>query len=302
MRIINTVAVMFVVLVIFGVSIVHASECDDQYFKGRRPEPVNAAMKTRLTPVCSPNGFESINWGLSRTGLWSAEHLTPERVANGKRMKRVDSFHEDDTVPSSDRASLSDYARSGFDRGHLSPNKDMDSKRTQEACFTLANMVPQNPDNNRNLWEGIESSVRQYVTDHGDVYVITGPIFPGHGQQAEFLKGRVMVPINMYKIVYDPRLNKAAAYLTKNAPGMAWEQKSIAEISDLAQINFFPWMSDRQKNERGLDLPTPTPHGYSGKGGFHNEASSGGEGYKSEAASGAYHLFRTAHTLSRFFH
>jgi len=296
---------LFFIMAIFATSVVHANGCDDQFVKGQRPIPVNPVMKTRLTAVCEPNGFESMNWGVSRSGLWSAEHLTPQRVRDGKRIKRVDSFHEEMSVPVADRATLNDFLRSGYDRGHLSPNKDFGDSKSQEACFSLANMVAQNPDNNRNLWEGVESAVRQYVLDHGDVYIITGPIFPGHGQQAEFLRRRVMIPINMYKIVYDPRLNKASVYLTKNAPGMAWESKSVSEISELAQIDFFPWMSDSDKRNARLDLPTPTPHGHGGhsEGGGQSEGGQGsGYSHAGSEVGGALRAAHYAHMAARFFH
>jgi endonuclease G len=244
----------------FSVNAVETA-CADQYAGGVRPIPRNQVMKTRLTPVCSPGGFEAINWGVSKTGLWSAEHLTPERVESGRKMKRTDSFHVEDSASSSDRAELGDYARSGFDRGHLAPNKDMGDVRTQGDCFTLANMIPQNPNNNRVLWEGVEESVRRYVRENGDVYILTGPIFPARGQQADFLNSRVLVPTQIYKIVYDPRKGLAAGYLVNNAPGMNYEERTVADISELAQIDFFPWMNSQQKRYSVLQLPEPKPHG-----------------------------------------
>lgn len=251
--------VLFFILCL-STMIVQANECDDQYVNGERPIAINPSLQKGLQPVCSPNGFEAMHWGPSRTGLWAAEHLTTERVRAGKKLSRKDAFHEEESIPASSRATLNDYKRSGMDRGHLAPNKDMGDLRTQADCFSLANIVPQDSNNNQNLWEGIESAVRSYVMSHGDVYIITGPIFPGHGQQAKWLKGRVLIPIQMYKIVYDPRTRKAAAYLAQNQPGMEWENKSIAEISEIAQIDFFPWMTKKQKQVK-LDLPTPTPHG-----------------------------------------
>lgn len=242
---------------------VQANDCTDQYVKGVRPVTMNTAMQKGVQIVCSKDGFEVMHWNASKTPLWAAEHLTPERVRNGSQLDRKNSFHEEESIPPADRATLSDYARSGFDRGHMAPNKDMGDRRTQGDCFTLANMIPQDPNNNQNLWEGVESAVRTYVLEHGDVYILTGPIFPGHGQQANFLKGRVLIPDQVYKIVYDPRLDRAAAYLAYNKPGMNWESKSVTEISSLAQIDLLPSMNSAQKQVK-LDLPTPTPHGHGG--------------------------------------
>jgi len=46
--------------------------------------------------------------GISRTPLYSAEHLTQEKLA--KPLSRTDSFHPEATFPARDRAELSDYS------------------------------------------------------------------------------------------------------------------------------------------------------------------------------------------------
>ena len=53
------------------------------------------------------------------------------------------------------------FARSGFDRGHLSPNGDMPDRDSQAESFSLANMVAQVHANNAGIWADIESAVRQ---------------------------------------------------------------------------------------------------------------------------------------------
>ena len=259
-----------IMLLIFSAMPAQANECDGQYANGIRPQIINPTMRQKDYTVCSPNGFEAMSWGLSRTALWSAEWLSAERVSQGRQITRVDSFHAEDSIPPADRAELADYRRSGYDRGHMAPNKDMGDTITQGACFTLANMIPQNPQNNRNIWEGIEEAVRSYALDHGGVFVITGPIFPGHGQQAEWLNGRVLIPVALYKIVYDPHTGKAAAYYTDNSGDQRWAEKGVAEIEAMTQINFFPWMSTEQKTTPGWILPTPTPHGHGGEGEKHH--------------------------------
>jgi endonuclease G, mitochondrial len=117
--------------------------------------------------------------------LWSSEHLTRERVEEAHTQRRVNEFHPDPNLPPDERAELSDYARSGFNRRHMAPSGDMPDPRSQEESFSLANMVPQNPDSNRHLWERIETAVRDLARRDGELYVVTGPIIPH-----EALRGR----------------------------------------------------------------------------------------------------------------
>jgi endonuclease G len=155
-----------------------------------------------------------------------------------------------------ERAELKDYSKSGFDRGHMAPNADMPSVAAQRQCFTLANMIPQDPDNNRHLWEGIESTVRTLAKNSGELYVISGPLYLGSSIRQ--LNGRLLVPTNMFKIVYDPNSQRGAAYYVNNEPGNEWQVLSISEVEKLTGIDFFPTLTRAAKNKK-LKLPDPAP-------------------------------------------
>lgn len=236
--------------------------CEVQYFQGASPEIRNPAIQRETRKVCA-SGFALAHSGISRTPLWSGERLTRDRVIGAENMKRRNSFHTEEELPEIERAELKDYSRTGYDRGHMAPSGDMPDAQSQYESFSLANMIPQNPDDNRRLWEGIESAVRTLVKREGDLYVITGPLF--EGASLKQLHGRVMVPTRIYKAVYDPKRREAGAYLVNNAPGMAYEVVSVAAIEKLSGLDLFPGMSSQIKG-RAMNLPSPTPHGYgSGK-------------------------------------
>lgn len=158
-------------------------------------------------------------------------------------------------MPVTERAKLKDYSRSGFDRGHMTPSGDMPDEQSQYDSFTLANIVPQDPKNNRGIWEGIESAVRHLTEQRGELYVITGPLFVGSSVQQ--LNGRVLVPTHIYKLVYDLKRNEGAAYLMKNVDTRDIQQMSVEEIGKMAGFDFLPAI----KSSR-LALPIPTPYGY----------------------------------------
>lgn len=252
-----------------------AAECPQHFADGKAPIIVNQKLTPSTDKLCY-QGFAVLHSGITKTGLWAAEHLTRERLNSARGLPRTNSFHPDDNLNHGNRAELKDYARSGYDRGHLAPSGDMPSTSAQDESFSLGNMIPQNPDNNRNLWEGIESAVRTYVKDKGELYVITGPIFEGANLQR--IGGRVLVPTHVFKAVYDPSKRIAGAYIANNAPGMEYQAVTIAELEKRIGINLFPGMVQRTKDS-GMKLPAPTPHGFGGRGkgkGFsysNNEAS-----------------------------
>ena len=64
-------------------------------------------------------------------------------------MARANTFHPDPSLPPGERAELSGYARSGFDRGHMSPSGDIPDEWSQDESFSLANMIPRTRTGNR---------------------------------------------------------------------------------------------------------------------------------------------------------
>jgi endonuclease G, mitochondrial len=168
--------------------------------------------------------------------------------------ERKDTFHEESRLPPDERADLDDYARSGFDRGHLAPAADMPDRQAQHESFSLANMIPQDPQSNRGLWSGIESAVRGLARKSGELYVVSGPIF--QGATLRRLRGRVLVPTHIFKAVYDPKRNQAGAYLVENADGDQWRSVSIAELQQITGIDPFPGLAPLVKDQ-AMALPEP---------------------------------------------
>jgi endonuclease G len=174
-------------------------------------------------------------------------------------MRRQNAFHEEPRLPAVDRSELADYARSGFDRGHMAPSGDMPDPESQHESFSPANMIPQDPDDNRHLWESIESAVRELSMRDGEVYVVTGPIFQGATLQR--LHGRVLVPTGVFKAIYDPKRNAAGAYVVDNAPGRVWKAVSLLELQKLVGIDVFPALPPNVK-ENAMRLPQPESYGH----------------------------------------
>jgi endonuclease G len=206
--------------------------------------------------------------GLTRGPLWSAEHLTAEGLAHARGTARKGTFHADERLPADDRAALSDYTRSGYDRGHMTPSGDMPDAEAQQQSFSLANVVPQTAALNRNVWEGIESAVRHLAERDGELYVVTGPAF--QGGQLKSLKGRVLVPTATWKAVYDPAAQGAAAYSCTNVSRPKCITLSVAALARETGIDPLPAIAARIK-QTAMTLPPPEPSHYARSGRVHGQ-------------------------------
>jgi endonuclease G len=229
------------------------TSCPEHFAGGQAPDLVNQKLAAKTRDICY-SGFALKHSGVTRTPLYSAEHLTLDRLAQAKGMKRNSKFYPDPHIPPSERAELRNYARSGYDRGHVAPSADMYDVQSQQECFSLANMVPQDPKNNRGEWEGIESGVRKLTRERGDLYVVTGPIY--QGVNILRIGGAVMVPTQLYKAIYDPARQEAGAYLVDNAPGAKPVRVSIVDLEKITGISLFPAVSDQAK-ANAMRLPEP---------------------------------------------
>uniref|UniRef100_A0A0H3WXS6 Endonuclease n=2 Tax=Pandoraea faecigallinarum TaxID=656179 RepID=A0A0H3WXS6_9BURK len=231
--------------------------CGNHYWAGTAPDITNSAMTRAAREVCF-GAFGVMHSGVTRTPLWSAEHLTRAGLSDARQISRVNNFHAESRLPPGERAELRDYVRSGYDRGHMAPSADMPDAQAQSESFSLSNMVPQNSENNRYLWAGIESSVRKLAQDRGELFVISGPLFKG--KTITQVGNRVMVPTQLFKVVYDPKRKQAGAYLVANEATGDYSVVSVAELETLAGIDFFPGMPASVK-QTAMSLPRPKAAG-----------------------------------------
>lgn len=175
----------------------------------------------------------------TKVATYVVEHITLDHLT--KSAARKNDFREDPEVPVEYRSTLEDYAKSGFDRGHMAPAADMTYNVTaMSESFYLTNMMPQVPGNNRGVWKYLEEYTRFWVQNKGEVYVITGTIF---GDTPKMMKS-VAIPEFVYKIVIDPKSGKQIAYLFSNEkldPNLIDNYAvSVADIESYTGINFSP--------------------------------------------------------------
>ncbi|WP_028310996.1 DNA/RNA non-specific endonuclease [Derxia gummosa] len=189
------------------------ADCPQFFPSGRAPQIPNASARAPRE-LCF-DAFAVLHSGQSKTPIFSVERLTREQLADAADEERTNRFYPEARLPSADRAQLDDYQGSGFDRGHMAPAADMPTAQAMAQSFSLANMVPQAPQNNRRAWAAIEKATRQYVKRAaGPVFVFSGPVFEGRAETIG--PDRVWVPSYLFKVVYDASTRRAWVHWIAN--------------------------------------------------------------------------------------
>lgn len=229
------------------VQAVAAPACSQLVPNAEFPVLTNQKMAPRTRLVCYSD-FVLLHSGITHGPLWSAERLTRNRVESARNQTRTNKFYEEPALPAGDRATLADYKRSGFDRGHMSPAGDRFSPEAMAESFTLANIVPQNRENNQHLWARIESAVRKIAMKNGEAYVITGPMFAGSPLRT-IGATRVIVPTQLFKLVYVPSARTAFALVVDNTDTNRYDVKTVHELESMSGIRF-PGIPEALKDQR----------------------------------------------------
>ena len=224
-----------------------APACSQFVPDGQFPTLTNQRMAPKTRVLCYSD-FVVLHSGVTHGPLWSAEHLTRDHLEAAKDMTRTNRFFEDDRLPEGEGATLADYRRSGFDRGHMSPAGNRWNAQAMAESFSLANIVPQNRDNNQRLWAHIETAVRKLAMKYGEAYVVTGPLFTG-AQLQTIGATRVLVPTQIFKVVYVPSQQLAFAIVADNVATDRYEVKSVHELEAMSGIRF-PGIPEDLKDQR----------------------------------------------------
>lgn len=244
-----------IVLAAATFSSVHAAETGfagcSQFFANDKAPVVSTGVGEQRA-ICFTS-FALLHSGQSKTAVFTAERLTADSLAAGKGLKRTDRFYEEARLPRSERSTLSDYksriagpdGELRFDRGHLVPAADSATEEAMAQSFSLANMVPQSPQNNRGPWADIEKATRKYVSRaKGDVFVYTGPVYT---KPVTVLgPNKVWVPTYLYKLVYDASANRAWAHWIENTDSARVTKPiSYKELVERTGIEFLPGLNPK---------------------------------------------------------
>lgn len=176
-----------------------------------------------------------------------AWELTRDEAQSQKTSRHSASFAPDPEVEGC--ATLDDYRRSGYDRGHMAPAGDMkwDSVAMQSS-FLLTNISPQAHDLNQGSWRALEEKCRDWAVRDSAIVIVCGPIFDSHPAPTIGQTG-VAVPDRYFKVVLAPYADppRAIGFVMPNGKvpgGMQTSAMPVDDIEALTGYDFFPALPD----------------------------------------------------------
>lgn len=181
--------------------------------------------------------------------LWASYHITRDSILI--KNKRSNKFVEDKEVPTEYRSTLSDYKKSGYDRGHISPNAALDfTIKSMNETFLLSNISPQIGGFNRQGWKHLETYVRKWGVLRGELYITTGSLFE---EDRGYIGNKVIIPSHYYKVIFDPINKDSIAFIM---PHKKLKKKDIAnyivsvdEVESRASLDFNSMIDDSFEEE-----------------------------------------------------
>ncbi len=209
--------------------------------------------------LCYRESYEQAEWSAYCLRDWMLQ----------KNAKRTNDFRPDPQIEGGS-ATLADYKKSGYDRGHLTPAGDMVfSREAMSETFYMSNMCPQAAAFNRGIWKDLEDQVREWVRLYGAAYVVSGPVLSKPASEYPFIgQSKVAVPDFFYKAIlvpiYEDGLDQAGADAldacadviaiafvipNKACEGDFWRYaKSVDEAEEITGLDFFPLLEDDVEN------------------------------------------------------
>jgi endonuclease G, mitochondrial len=161
------------------------------------------------TELVAHDGYVLRHSSTDKIPLWVCEFVEADQLTG--KASRYNNFQPDPLLKPGQRAELTDYKGSGFDRGHQAPAGDQTKDaRLKAETFYLSNMAPQVPAMNQQIWRELEDHVRHWMIGRGSGFIITGGMFydpdeedphTAHGVIRHRVIGNgVSVPTHFYKI------------------------------------------------------------------------------------------------------
>ncbi len=184
-------------------------------------------------------GEFAIGWSDSlRHPVWCAYHVKPH--ARFEAGKRRPSFRCDPAIPAAPRPD--DYTKSGYDRGHMTPNYAIATRYGDEErrkTFLMSNIAPQTPALNRGVWREVEHRIADlWTARYGEIWVIVGCISSQYGRETLGATD-IDVPTDFYQVILAQEgmdVRALAVLFRQDVTWREWPARNIISIDELERL------------------------------------------------------------------
>lgn len=239
----------FAMAMVIGFFVFTAGTKDKSQTKAGRFEDCNLlrVIIPDETPelICNYTGFTvSFNpsWHVPNYVVWE---LTGAET-NGTQ-PRSNRFASDPDVYGC--ATLADYRRSNFDRGHMAPAADMKwSAQAMTDCHYLTNIVPQDHRLNAGRWNSLEQKCRSIAQRDSAIIIIAGPVLSDCINRT-IGASQVAVPDRFFKVIFAPYANppRAVGFVMPNrevADPISAMAMTVDQVEEITGFDFFSELPD----------------------------------------------------------
>jgi endonuclease G len=209
-----------------------------------------------------------------RVPLFTAERVDAHRL---KKVPRTDCFRPDPRIKSVEASAPSDYDEPIFDQGHLAAFANQDTSQIAgNNSFIMSNMVPQNCQFNRGIWQILEGLTRQWAGERKTVFVISGSIFDRDGDhrrdhdtqvarmRARNGSARVAIPTAFFKVIVEKRPDGTHSALSLVLPhnqenpnekaALTYLSSHISTLANIEALTGFRFTPETETIDESVDL------------------------------------------------
>lgn len=196
------------------------------------------SQKPNVTRECR-EGYYISHDNDARIPVWGAWQVRYDRV-NGC-WPRTNAFARNQHLPYS--ATPSDYAGSGYDKGHLAndAHQTWDEGPSYES-FLMTNMMPQLPGLNRGIWKLLETATGAWAFERKTTLIVYAGAIYDSSSDPKIGRSGVVIPQGFFKIIIDQQTNEALAFVFPHredlGKDLARVQTTIADIERFSGITF----------------------------------------------------------------
>ena len=185
---------------------------------------------------------------------WVAWRLDKKKLAARVSRDRY-GFIADPDMEGKNAIVTQDYAKSGYDRGHMCPANDSRwSGEAMKESFYMTNICPQNPSLNSGDWHELEQACHRWA-EEGPIYIVCGPIlYKNESPKYIGKEHKVRVPEAFFKVILagvEKGKPKTIGFIYKNSAGnrtLDAYVNSVDQVERITGYDFFPSLPDNIEN------------------------------------------------------